>query len=85
MTPEWEIYEDSDGQEGTADAPTEELKPTLKANDEYVNVNIMIPCGSELSRGQVTERKRDIEVKTDGRASDTPILDTREYILKFKY
>ena len=37
LTPEWEIYKD-DEQEGTADEPPEELKPTTEANNNYVNV-----------------------------------------------
>ena len=38
LTPEWEIYKDDDEQEGTADEPPEELKPTTEANNNYVNV-----------------------------------------------
>ena len=45
LTPECELYTDDYGQEGTADAPPEDLEPTPKANNNYVNVNIMLPRG----------------------------------------
>ena len=66
-----------DGQEGTSDSPLEELEPAPEANNNYVNVNIIIPSGTRMSRGQVTGRKRDIDGKTSGRASESPILDMR--------
>ena len=77
LTPEWELYEDDDGQEGTDDAPPKELEPTPEANDNYVNVKIMLPCGSKMLRGQVTGRKRDISGNTSVKALDNPILDKR--------
>ena len=45
----------------------------------------MLPCGSKISRGQVTGCKRDIGGNTSGRASENPILDTREYTVQFEY
>ena len=43
----------------------------------------MLPCGGILARGRVTERKRDHEVNVIGRSNANPILDTREYEVKF--
>ena len=85
MTPEWDLYEDDDRQEGTADAPPEELEPTPESNDNYVNVEIMLPRGSEMSRGRVTGHKRDIDGNNTRQASGNPILDTREYTVQFEY
>ena len=68
LTPEWELFENDDGQEGTVDAPPKELEPTPKANNNYVNVDIMLPRGSKMLRGQVTGRKRDIDGNTDRQA-----------------
>ena len=84
LTPEWEIYEDGGGQYGTADAPSEELDPTPNANYNYVNVGIILPRESKISRVRVTGRKHDIDVNTSGRALEIPILDMREYTLQFK-
>ena len=58
LTPKWEIYKYHDVQEGTADTPPEELKNTPEAKDNYVNINIMLPCGSKMPRGRVTGHKR---------------------------
>ena len=51
LTPEWDIYEDDYGQEVTADTHPEEIEPTTDANHNYVSIDIMIPHGSEISRG----------------------------------
>ena len=85
VTPEWELYKDDDEQEGTADAPPEYIKPTPEANNNYVNVNIMFPRGSKISRGRVTGCKREIDDNTYGRALDNPILDMWEYTIHFNY
>ena len=63
----------------------EELKPTPNANDNYVNVDTMLPRGSEMLGVQVTGSKRDIDGNTAGRVSYNPILDTREYTVQFEY
>ena len=66
------------------DALPEDLELTPKEKNNYVNVDIMLPSGSKISRGRVTVRKRHIDGNTSGRASDNPILDTREYTVKFE-
>ena len=58
--PVYERYSDNeDGQEGMADDPPEELVPTPEVGDTYVNTELILTCGSTLSKGQVTGRKRD--------------------------
>ena len=66
---------------GTADALPEELEPAPKANNNYDNVDIMIPRGSEMSSGQVTGHKREIDGNNSGQASENPILSTQEYTI----
>ena len=44
----------------------------------------MLPRGGNLARGRVTERKRDHEGNVIGRSNANPILDTREYEVKFE-
>ena len=44
----------------------------------------MLPRGSTLARGRVIERKRDHEGNFIGRSNANPILDTREYKVKFE-
>ena len=66
LTPEWDIYKDDNRQEVTADANPEEIEPTPEVNNNYVNVNIMLPHGSDMSRGRVTGHKRDRDGNTVG-------------------
>ena len=44
----------------------------------------MLPCGGTLARGRVTERKCNHEGNFIGRSNANPILDTREYKVKFE-
>ena len=85
LTPERELFEDDDGKEGTDVAPTKEIEPTPNANNNYVKVDIMLPSGSEMSRGRVIGCKRDIDRNTAVRAPENQILDTREYTVQFDY
>ena len=72
-------YEDNDSpiQEGSPD----EILPTTEVNDKFVNVEIILPCGDEMSMGQVTKRARDSDGNLLGTAHENPILDTRQYIV----
>ena len=47
-------------------------------------MELMLPRGGTLARGRVTERKRDHEGNVIGRSNANPILDTREYEVKFE-
>ena len=44
----------------------------------------MLPRGGTLAKGRVTERKRDHKGNVIGRSNANPILDTREYEVKFE-
>ena len=83
LTPTYEYYDD-DHQDGTPDAPPEQFTPTPEIGDNYLNIELMLPRGGTLARGQVTERKRDHEGNVIGRSNANPILDTREYEVKFE-
>ncbi|KAL7523565.1 hypothetical protein ACHAXR_000992, partial [Thalassiosira sp. AJA248-18] len=83
LTPEWDRYEPIDGEEGTPDAPDEELEPTPEVGDNYVGVDIMLPRGSTMARGRVIGRKHDADGNVIGRANDNAVLDTREYRVEF--
>ena len=43
----------------------------------------MLTCGSTLSKGRVTGRKRDAGGQVCGRANNNPILDTITYLVHF--
>ena len=49
-----------------------------------MNMELMLPRGGTLARGRVIERKRDHEGNVIGRSNVSPILDTREYEVKFE-
>ena len=75
LTPTYEYYDD-DHQDAAEDAPPEHLTPTPEIGDNYLNMELMLPRGGTLARGQVTERKRDHEGNVIGRSNANPILDT---------
>ena len=83
LTPTYEYYDD-DHQDAAPDAPPENLTPTPEIGDNYLNMELMLPRGVTLARGRVTERKRDHEGNVIGRSNANPILDTREYEVKFE-
>ena len=83
LTLTYEYYND-DQQDATPDTPPEQLTPTPEIGDTYLNMELMLPCGGTLARGQVTERKRDHEGNVIGRSNANPILDNREYEVKFE-
>ena len=47
-------------------------------------MELMLPRGGILARGRVTELKRDLKGNVIGRSNANPILDTREYEVKFE-
>ena len=71
----FEYYND-DHQDTAPDAPPEHLTPTPEIGDNYLNMELMLPRGGTLTRGRVTERKRDHEGNVIGRSNTNPILDT---------
>ena len=83
LTPTYE-YCDDDHQDATPDTPPEKLTPIPEVVDNHVNIELMLPRGGTLERGRVKERKRDHEGSFIGRSNANPILDTREYEVKFE-
>ena len=83
LTLTYEYYYD-DHSEGTPDASPPQLTPTPEIKDNYLNIELMFPRGGTLARGQDIERKSDHEGNSIGRSNANPILDTREYEVKFE-
>ena len=79
LTPECVYYEDpySNIHEGSPD----EVLPTPESWENYVNVEIMLPRGDEMSMGLVTKQARDLDGNPLGSANDNPILYTSQYIV----
>ena len=44
----------------------------------------MLPKGGTITKGRVTQHKRDSNGNPIGRANDNPNLDTRDYIVEFE-
>ena len=76
LTHTYEYYDD-DHEDATPDAPPEQLTPTPEIGDNYLNMELMLPRDGTLTRGRVTERKRDHKGNVIGRYNANPILDTR--------
>ena len=77
LTPPYEYYND-DHQDAAPNAPPEHLTPTPEIGDNYLNMELMLPRGGTLARG------RDHEGNVIERSNANPILDTREYEVKFE-
>ena len=83
LTLTYEYYDD-DHQDAAPDTPPEHLTPTPDIGDNYLNMELMLPCGGTLARGRVTERKRDHKGNVIGRPNANLILETREYKVKIE-
>ena len=81
LTSDCVYYEDTDSliKEGSPD----KILTTPEINDNFVNVEIMIPRGDEMAMVRVTKRARDSDGNPLGTAHVNPILDTRQYIVEF--
>ena len=75
LTPTFEYYDDNH-QEVTPDAPPEQLTTKSEIGDNYLNMELMLPRGSTLERGRVTERKCDHKGNDIERSNANHILDT---------
>ena len=82
LTPTYEYY-DNDHQDVTPDAPPEQLTLTPEIGKNYVNMELMLPHDGTLARGRVIDCKRDNEGNVIGISNANPILDSREYEVKF--
>ena len=88
LTPTYKYYSDDHqdaAPDAAPDASPKHLTPTQEIGDNYLNMELMLPRGGTLARGRVTERKRDHKGNFIGRSNANPILDTREYKVKFEY
>ena len=83
LTPTYEYYDD-EHQDATPNAPPKQLTPTPEIGDNNLNMELMLPRGGTLARGRVIELKRDHGGNVTGRSNANPILDTREYEMKFE-
>ena len=86
LTPEFELYVDADqNEDGLQGTPDEELPPTPEAGDNYVGARLLLPGAGDhdMVQGKVVKRARGQDGNPIGRANDNPILDTREYVVKF--
>ena len=78
VTPDLEYYDDDDedGIEGIPDmAPS--VPATTEMNDQYLNVDVMLPRGVNEARGRVTARAQDSDGNPMVLANPNPILDSR--------
>ena len=51
--------------------------------DQYLNAEVLLPNGEHMQAATVMLRSKDANGRVQGRASDTPILDTRVYDVLF--
>ena len=58
----------------------------MNAHDEYVNMQVKIPHGSDgtLENAVVKRRALDVDGMPVGKANNNPILDTRTYKLEYE-
>ena len=85
VTPDLEYNDDDDeaGKEGSPDmAPS--VPATTELNDQYLNVDLMLPRGGNEARGRVTARAQDSDGNPMGLDNPNPILDSRQYIVEFQ-
>jgi hypothetical protein len=56
---------------------------TSESYDKYLAAEVMLPAGGELLRARATARSYDLNGKPIGKSHSNPILDTRQYEVKF--
>jgi hypothetical protein len=79
LTPDPTYFDDTDAMDPEyGDA---EIMP--KIGDNYLSDELMLSKGGEMEKSRVTARKCDWDSNPVGRANDSPILDTRSYIVDF--
>ena len=59
------------------------LPATSEVNNWYLNVDLMLPCGSGETRGRVNKRAQYNDGNPVGNAKPNPILDSRQYVVEF--
>ena len=81
LTPECVYYEDP--YSTIHEVPPDEFLRTPESGENYVNMEIMLPRGDEMTKGIVTKRARELDGNPLGTANDNPILNTCQYIVEF--
>ena len=61
-----------------------EVTTTPEINDQYLNVDIILPHGGEEARGCMTKWEHKNYANSTGRANANPILDSCQYVVKFE-
>ena len=84
FTPEFENYVDDDNDIEGNPNELHELPVSPEFNDQYLNIELMLPHRGEYVRGCVTERARGNDGKKMERANDNPILGLKQYVVKFE-
>ncbi len=56
---------------------------TPKAYDEYLTAEVLLPIMGNVTKANVTGRKRDADGNPIGKRNVNPMLDTREYEVVF--
>jgi hypothetical protein len=56
---------------------------TPETGDNLINAEVQIASRGILTKGCVVARKHNIHGNPIGRVNDNPILDTRQYVVKF--
>ncbi len=79
LTPDPTYYDDTDA----TDPEYGDAEVTPETGDNYLSTELMLPKGGVLVKGHVTARKHDQDGNPIGHANDSPILDTRSYIVEF--
>ncbi len=75
LTLDFEYY-DNDEEDGFEGSPDEILPPTPEFSNNYVGAELMLPRGSEYSKGRVIKRARYNDGHVMGRANENLILDS---------
>ena len=79
-TPEYERYED-DMTKPVESVDREDVDQD--AIDMFLKAEVVLPISGEMLTGKVERRKRDADGNLIGKANSNPILDTREYVVRF--
>ncbi len=83
LTPGYELFGDVGDADFDLDPDHADLEVTPEVGNNYVGVNLLFPKGGTMTRGRVTAQKRNVGGNPKGGANSNPILDTREYTVRF--
>ena len=83
LTPKYELFGDVGDANFDLDPDHADLEVTPEVGNNYIGVDLLFPKGGTMTKGRVTERKRDADDNPKRRANSNPILDTRKYMVTF--